>query len=189
MMTETIRELAARVDKPLRLTSLASGPARELFDLFADDPPEAHAICIDVDPFALERTAAEAHARGLTDRFTFARENVIRLMRNRGETHVEPQHLIYSLGLVDYLDDRLVVPLLDWIYDHLEPGGVSVIGNFDPRNPSKAFMDHVVEWRLIHRSPERLEDLYRRSRFREAEVDVRREEAGVQLFAFATRAE
>lgn len=187
MMTRTIRERTRRAEGTTRITSLASGPARELFDLFAEDGVDAKAICIDIDPSALEAASAEAETRAVADRFTFARENVIRLSRNRGTTEVEPQDVVYSLGLMDYLPDDLVVGVLNWIHAHLKPGGLSVIGNFDVVNPDKPYMDHVLEWKLIHRSPAQLEELYRRSWFADAEVEVRHEDAGVQLFAFATR--
>jgi len=80
-----------------------------------------------------------------------------------------------------------VVKLLDWIHDHLAPGGTTMVGNFDKSNPDKAFMDHVVEWQLIHRSPDDLKKLFADSKFGKTPVDVRVEDAGVNLFAVATR--
>jgi CRP-like cAMP-binding protein/SAM-dependent methyltransferase len=187
MMVRTIRSHASELDRPMRVTSLASGPARELFDIVADDGVELHALCIDIDPEALSHASARAAELGVADRFTFAQENVVRLMRGRARTEVEPQHLIYSLGLIDYFDDPLVVPLLDWIWASLEPGGLAVIGNFAADSPDKAFMDHVVEWRLIYRSPERLRELLALSRWGSTPVEIRHEEDGVQLFALARR--
>jgi hypothetical protein len=187
MMVRTIRSHASEMDRPIRVTSLASGPARELFDIVADDSVEMHALCIDIDPEALSHASARAAELGVADRFTFAQENVVRLMRGRARTEVEPQHLIYSLGLIDYFDDPLVVPLLDWIWASLEPGGLAVIGNFAADSPDKAFMDHVVEWRLIYRTPERLRELLAQSRWGSTPVEIRHEENGVQLFAFARR--
>lgn len=187
MMVRTIRSHASEVERPIRVTSLASGPARELFDIVADDNLEMHALCIDIDPEALSYSSARAAQLGVADRFTFAQENVVRLMRGRARIEVEPQHLIYSLGLIDYFDDPLVVPLLDWIWASLEPGGLVVIGNFAAESPDKAFMDHVVEWRLIYRTPERLRELLAQSRWGSTPVEIRHEENGVQLFAFARR--
>jgi extracellular factor (EF) 3-hydroxypalmitic acid methyl ester biosynthesis protein len=48
-------------------------------------------------------------------------------------------------------------------------------------------MDHVLEWRLIHRAPDDLRGLFARSKFGGAPVEVRREEAGINLFAFCAR--
>ena len=48
-------------------------------------------------------------------------------------------------------------------------------------------MDHVLEWRLIHRTADDLRGLFARSRFGDAPVDVRAEEQGINLCAFCTR--
>jgi extracellular factor (EF) 3-hydroxypalmitic acid methyl ester biosynthesis protein len=187
MMAETIRTLAAeRTDGPLCVASLASGPARELFDVLASpDAPDVRALCIDIDSEALRFASETAAALGVADRMTFAQDNLIKMAFGTGRTEVAPQHLIYSVGLIDYLEDELVLALLDWIHRHLAPGGTTVIGNFDPRNPDRAFMTHLLEWPLIYRTADHLRGLFGRSRFAGAKVDVRHEAAGVQLFAFA----
>ncbi|MBA7663301.1 hypothetical protein ES703_71340 [subsurface metagenome] len=167
------------------ITSLASGPAREVFDLFVgEEKPNVHITCIDIDSEALRFTHEKAQELDIADWFTFARENVIRLAGGRGRTVLKPQQLIYSIGLTDYLEDVFVVNLLNWIYEHLLPGGEVIIGNFDVSNPQKAYMDHILEWILIHRTADDLRQLFSSSKFGDSDVDVRAEEAGVNLFAF-----
>lgn len=190
LLASAIREVAARNldDGPTRVTSLASGPAREIFDVLeAPDAPLLHATCIDIDSEALGFAAQRAGELGVEDRITFARDNVLRLSRGRGKTTLPPQHLIYSIGLIDYLEDEHVVKLLDWVHDQLVPGGTVVVGNFVVGNPDKAVMDHVFEWRLNHRTPEDLQRLFGESKFLDTPVDVRREEERINLFAFATK--
>ena len=188
MLVRTIRDEAARLNGPLRLTSLASGPARELFDVLTNEAPDLRAVCVDIDTEALAFAASVARELGVDDRITFAQDNILRLIRGRGKTALPPQHFIYSLGLIDYLDDRVLAPLLDWIHDALEPGGLAVIGNFGPGSPDKAYLDHILEWRLIYRDAERLRELFAQSRFANAPVDVIPDEAhGIQLFAFCRK--
>lgn len=170
------------------VTSLASGPARELFDVLTQpDAPTIQATCIDIDNEALAFGSERAQELGVSDRIRFSQDNVLRLARGRGKTTLARQHLIYSVGLIDYLQDEHIVGLLDWAHDQLLPGGTVILGNFDVHNPHKAFMDHVLEWRLIHRTPDDLRRLFASSRFGQTPVDVRTEEAGVNLFAFGTR--
>lgn len=170
------------------VTSLASGPARELFDVLTQaDAPAIQATCIDIDNEALAFGSERARELGVSDRIHFAQDNVLRLSRGRGKTTIPQQHLIYSVGLIDYLQDEHIVRLLDWAHDQLLPGGTVILGNFDVDNPHKAFMDHVLEWRLIHRTPADLRRMFAASKFGTAPVDVRVEEAGVNLFAFCTR--
>lgn len=190
LLNECIREVTARAGErgPTRITSLASGPAREVFDLFANaQRPDVHVTCIDIDAEALAFASDRARELGVEDRVTFAQDNVIRLSRGRGKTTLEPQDLIYSIGLIDYLEDEHIIRLLDWIHDQLLPGGTVVLGNFDTANPDKAFMDHVLEWRLIHRSVQDLESLFARSKFGDTPVDVRYEQERVNLFAFCRK--
>jgi extracellular factor (EF) 3-hydroxypalmitic acid methyl ester biosynthesis protein len=189
LLARAIRDVTdAAAGGPARITSLASGPAREIFDvLTAADAPAIQATCIDIDAEAIAYGADRARSLGVADRVVFAQDNVLRLSRGRGRTALPPQHLIYSVGLIDYLADEHVVRLLDWMHEQLLPGGTAILGNFDVGNPDRAFMDHLPDWRLIHRTADDLRALFARSRFGDSPVDVRAEEERVNLFAFCAR--
>jgi CRP-like cAMP-binding protein len=190
LLADAIREGAAQWKGagPFPVTSLAAGPAREVFDVAsAPNAPDLLATCIDIDYDALTFAAGLAHELGVEDRFTFAQDNVVRLCRGRGHTALSPQALVYSVGLTDYLQDNFVVDLLNWAYDALLPGGTLIVGNVVPSNPTRVFMDHMLEWVLIHRSEDDLRSLLRRSRFGDSPVRFRLEAAGVDLFAFCQK--
>lgn len=189
LLNQTIKEIAgANASGPTYITSLASGPARELFDLFAgESAPDVKVTCIDIDNQALAYAAEIAERLNASDRFSFAQDNLVRLAHGRGKTVLKPQNLMYSVGLIDYLRDDFVIKLLDWIYDKLLPGGIAIVGNFNKANPSKAFMDHIIEWELLHRTTDDLRSLFSRSAFGDTPVDVRSEEEGINLFAFARK--
>jgi hypothetical protein len=191
LLAEAIRGVTARYSssQPVAVTSLAAGPARELFDvLAAPDAPAVHATCIDIDAEALAYTSRLAQRLGVAGQFTFAQDNVVRLAQGRGRTTLAPQQLIYSLGLTDYLADALVVQMIDWAYESLQPGGTLIVGNVVPTNPTRAFMDHILEWPLIHRTADELRELFARSRFGAAPVALELEPAGVDLFATCRKA-
>jgi CRP-like cAMP-binding protein len=190
LLAEAIREVAARwpAAEPIRVTSLASGPAREFFDVLTGaDAPNVMATCVDIDHEALAFASGIAQRLGLSTHFTFAQDNVVRLTQGRGHTALGPQALIYSVGLTDYLQDAFVVNLIDWAHEMLLPGGTLIVGNVVPSNPTRAFMDHILEWVLIHRSEEELRDLFARSRFGSAPITFRTEPSGVDLFAFCRK--
>jgi len=188
-LTDVIRSVTAEAtDFPVPVTSLASGPARELLDLLVQpDAPDVHATCIDIDPAALAYARGLAEEHGVAGKMTFARDNVVHLSAGRGKTALAPQQLIYSVGLIDYLEDAYVVALLSWAHDVLLPGGTLIVGNFDTSSPDRAWMDHILEWPLIYRSEDDLRRLFRESTFAGAPVVVHRETQGVQLFAVARR--
>jgi extracellular factor (EF) 3-hydroxypalmitic acid methyl ester biosynthesis protein len=174
--------------EPMPVCSVASGPAREVFDLLdRDNPARIHVTCLDVDPDALRFSAGVARQKALEPHLSFALENILRLAAGRGKTNIKPQQFIYSMGLMDYLADRLVIRILDWMYDHLLPGGVAAIGNFAKNSPDKEFMQHIGEWTLIHRSPEDLRAFFAASKFAQNQVEVDRDETGIQLLAFCRK--
>ena len=174
--------------RPTRITSLACGPARELFDVLGDDEhPDLRVTCVDIDNEALTYTQNIAHRTGVTDNISWVQANVVRLALRREAMQLRNQDLVYSVGLIDYLRDDLVVKLLDWIYDRLRPGGTAMVGNFDVGNPNKTFMDHMLDWKLFHRVAQDLVNLFARSKFGAVPVEVRFESTGINLFALATR--
>lgn len=174
--------------RPAAITSLACGPAREIFDVFGEpDHPDIIATCVDIDDQALTYAERVARSIGVAGRVEFLQANVVKVALGRHVLELGDQDLVYSIGLIDYLADHLVVRLLDWIYHRLRPGGTAIVGNFDVDNPDRAFMDHLLDWKLIHRSPQDLADLFARSEFGNAPVQVRREAAGINLFASAGR--
>lgn len=162
LLADEIRAEQMRVGRALRVTSLACGPARELFDVFAALEHPLHVTLVDLDADALAYCAAR---RGRFE-VSFAQANLVHVALGRSELALAAQDLIYSIGLIDYLGDAMVVRLLDFIHGALRPGGRVIVGNFHTRNPTKAFMDHVLDWKLIHRSEADMRRLFAASRFR-----------------------
>ncbi|HUG92584.1 MAG TPA: cyclic nucleotide-binding domain-containing protein [Planctomycetaceae bacterium] len=184
-----LERLDASAEGRLNITSLACGPAREIFDFFEriDDPRKAVFHCIDLDVQALSEVSRVADQRGLGQSIRLMQENLILLATGRRPASLPPQDLMYSIGLIDYFQDKLVIRLLNWIHQTLRPGGQVVLGNFDPRSPDRPFMDHLLEWPLIYRTPDDVRRLFARSAFGERPVDVRYEPQGINLFATCAR--
>ncbi|HSN98215.1 MAG TPA: class I SAM-dependent methyltransferase family protein, partial [Candidatus Nanopelagicales bacterium] len=189
LLTSAIQDIArGRSGQTTLVTSLACGPAREIIDLFqGDDAPDVKATCIDIDNQALSYVAGLCELHNLRDRISLAQDNVLRMCRGKGKTVLKPQHMVYTIGLIDYLQDDQVVGLLNWMHDCLEPGGTVVVGNFGKDNVDKSFMDHVLEWVLLHRDENDLQAIFARSKFGGSPVKVVKEPAGVNLFAFCQR--
>lgn len=186
------RAMAEREDgKQVHVTSLASGPAAELFDVFGtlDDKTSLKATCIDIDFQALGFVSDRAGRERLSASFDLHNGNLVYLAMGRKNLDLPPQDLVYSIGLIDYFADKFVKKLLDWIHDKLRPGGRVVIGNFHPSNPSKALMDYVLDWRLIHRTEDDMHRLFEASKFGRPCTSIRFESSGVNLFAECVKEE
>jgi len=172
-------------DTQTKILTVACGPAAEVFDVFErlDNPDRLHATLVDIDLQALafvddkiERMSLKRHMKPLSG-------NLVYLSLGREKLDIKAQDLIYSIGLIDYFNDKFVNNLLNYLYGLLKPGGKVILGNFHPKNTSKAMMDHVIEWELIHRTEEDMNRLFSNSQFKSPCTDIKFESAGVNLFA------
>jgi hypothetical protein len=60
--------------------------------------------------------------------------------------------LIYASGLYDYLETDLARALTTSLFRMLGPGGRLLIANFTPATRDAAFMEAVMDWRLVYRT-------------------------------------
>jgi extracellular factor (EF) 3-hydroxypalmitic acid methyl ester biosynthesis protein len=174
--------------RSLRIMNMACGPCRELFDLLArcDYSRFIDALCIDIDAEALQFANRYVNIAPHQASVRFMQENVIKWALGRARQDFGPQDIIYSSGLCDYLDRRLVTRLIERCHGQLTPGGALVIGNFTPANPDRQFMDNIMYWRLIHRDEEDMRRLFAETSFGDR-ITLIAEEKGVNLFAVATK--
>jgi extracellular factor (EF) 3-hydroxypalmitic acid methyl ester biosynthesis protein len=185
VMAAEIARRAAESGEPLRVTALAAGPAQEVFDAFEQvgDPGRLQATLVDFDPQALSFAAEKRERAKLREQVSMVGINPVYLALGRASLDVEPQDVIYGLGLTDYFDDGLFVKLLDLVHGLLKPGGRVILGNFQAGNPCKAFMDQVLEWRLAHRREEDLNRLFGASKFEAPASSIRYAGGGLVILA------
>lgn len=176
---------------PARICTLACGPAAEVFDVLEtpDLGPRIDATLIDIDQQAIAFVMAKAAEKNLLKQVRLVEGNLVYLAAGRQQIqNLAPQDLVYSIGLIDYFNDKWVVKLLDYIHSLLAPGGRVILGNFHPRNPNKVFMDHVLDWKLIHRSEADMDRLFAQSKFGRRSTNLWFEDEGVNLFAECVKA-
>ncbi|MEV8097725.1 class I SAM-dependent methyltransferase family protein [Kitasatospora sp. NPDC085879] len=186
LLAEEIRAtVTAAHGRPAHVTSLACGPAQEVRDVLAGltDPGDLVATLLDHDQEALDHVARHLDTPHLAAQVTLIREDLVRLTTGRRPIPVTDQDLVYSMGLIDYFPDRFVVSLMNVAHRMLCSGGRLILGNFHPRNTSRALMDHVLHWRLIHRTEDDLHRLFLASRFGRSATRIRYEAQGINLFA------
>jgi len=174
--------------KIFRIMNLACGSNRELFDFLGktNDTRRMEITCIDADPEALEYTNQHVNVMPHNASIRFMQENVVKWALGRTAHHFGQLDIIFSAGLMDYLDRRMFQKLAERCYDHLKPGGVLILGNFGETSPNRAFMDHILKWNLIYRSEQELTDILAGTSFGDR-VRVLEEPNGINLFAIATR--
>lgn len=172
----------------VRLASIGCGPAREIGFLLERHPELGKSLdvaLIDQEDRVLaycERTLSPLAARTGV-RFHFIRESVRRLLGSRNlKDALGERDLIYSAGLFDYLDHGSFAALLGGLYDALAPEGQLCVGNVGSHNPTRYAMEYLLDWFLIHRSPDDLEEFARALDPRPGQIEVDAEASGVNLF-------
>lgn len=191
IITETIKHLHSTWTdtEPLPVTSIASGSASEILDLyFQHEPPNVHVTCIDFNHQEISSAASTSHKWGFQDHLTFVQDNFFLIAEGYSSIDIPPQKMIYSVSMANCLRDRELIRILNWTYDHLLPGGIIILGNLNAANPDHILLEHILEWHSIYRSAEDLESLFSRSKFRFLPLVIQSDEYGVELFVVCKKA-
>ncbi|MEL7076477.1 MAG: cyclic nucleotide-binding domain-containing protein [Cyanobacteria bacterium J06643_13] len=191
IITETIKHLTDgwQESNPLPITSIASGSAPEILDLcFQAEPPNVHVTCIDFNHQEISSAASMSHKWGFQDRITFVQDNFFLMAEGYSQIDIPPQKMIYSISMANCLRDREFVLILDWIYEHLLPDGIIILGNLHAANPDRVLLEHILEWESSYRCVEDLQSLFSRSKFRSLPLSIQSDEYGVELFVVCKKA-
>ena len=190
LMTEEIgRTIEQKRDSNVRITCLGCGPAEEIFDTLRKlhDPSSLHATLIDVDLQALASVSERLNEMKLAGHVKMHNANLVYLAANRQEFDVSGQDLVYSMGMTNSFDDRLVVSLLNYIHTILGPQGRVILGNIHPGNPNRAFMRYILNWHLFHRTEDDMNRLFVSSLFNGKSTKIIFEDEGINFFVSCTR--
>lgn len=152
-------------DRPLRILSVACGPAMEwqkMIPLLADIDQEIIVDLLDQDKQALLATQNQLRQLCRQHSKPFFFQFINKAIKNiivRG-TEYKDYDLVYSAGLFDYLSDVVANTAARKIFESVRPGGKLIIGNFNANNPNQVLMDYALDWKLIYRSDKELLSLF-----------------------------
>jgi extracellular factor (EF) 3-hydroxypalmitic acid methyl ester biosynthesis protein len=189
-LARCVREHATR---PLRVVSVGSGPAidvqRALGVLHPPQRQHVHVTLLDLDPAALEYARRQLASLVEEPRLRCVRENLFRLpRRERLATLLQDADFLICSGLFDYLDDESLVAMLSKFWESLRPAGRSLVFNFSPHNPSRAYMEWIGNWYLTYRERDQMLSLAAQAGIPDESVTVSAEATGVNLFWDITKA-
>ena len=146
------------------VVSIGSGPALDLHQALSVLPESRRATLrvtlVDVDPEALDLARQQLAPLLPPAGLACVRTNLSRLPQPaNAEKLPERAQLLLCTGLFDYLDQDAAVTMLRLFWQRLAPGGLLLVGNFAPHNPSRAYMEWIGLWYLTYRTPEEIEQL------------------------------
>ena len=161
----------------IKLLNVASGPGRDLLELYNEKPANKKLItqCVEMDRHAV------SYAENLTEMYKseieFINKNIFKF-----ET-AEKFDVIWSAGLFDYFEDKAFVFVLNKLKNWVQAGGEIIIGNFnEAHNPTREYMEIFGNWYLHHRSEEALTNLAVSAGFSHNQITIHKEEEQVNLF-------
>jgi hypothetical protein len=163
--------------RPGHVFSAACGPGLDFRRALAQGDSLVSLTLLDNDAGALKRAQVNLQPTDLDVQLVC--RNIFRFRPERSFD------FIWCSGLFDYLSDRSAVHLLRRFRDFLAAGGAVVVGNFTHDNPSRAYMECVGDWRLVHRSAHDLLSLAEASGFASGKTRVFSEPTGLNLFLSA----
>jgi hypothetical protein len=175
--------------EPVRVLSIAAGPAQELFELFQEldeMPAPLEVVLFEQDKNALAHAfrrltpAVEARFPGRV-RLLFLHDSIKRLLRDRALfAPFGSFDLVYSCGLFDYLQQRTAVMLTRHLAGTARPGGQLIVANMTD-HPGRVLQEIHLDWHLIYRTRDELLEVGRQAVPR-AQVRILEEESGVNPF-------
>jgi extracellular factor (EF) 3-hydroxypalmitic acid methyl ester biosynthesis protein len=179
----------AKLGRPVRVLSIAAGPAQELVEVFeeADElPVPLEVVLFEQDKNALThawrrlKPTADAKFPGAV-RFTFLHDSIKRLLRDPDLFGSFGKFdLVYSCGLYDYLQPRTAIVLTRHLAAATVAGGQLLVANMVD-HPSRLMLEHYFEWHLLYRTRAELLDLGRRA-VPHAQLRIVEEETGANPF-------
>lgn len=189
-MLEEEGEQAQREDRRLSVLNIACGPAREVVNFIRGSP---HADRCDITlldfskealAYAREDTLKAKTETGSKVELNCVEKSIDTLLREsisrRGKSSlVEGDFdVVYCAGLFDYLSDSVCRRLLALFYEWLAPGGLLMATNVHSSNPQRYFMEYLLEWNIVYRNEEQMENLIEEGCKKRAFVD----ETGLNVF-------
>jgi len=190
-------ECERRVSKgKTRIFNLACGPAVEIqrFLREYDESDLAEIDLLDFNSETLEYTRERIQearmAGGRETPVRYFQRSVHQLLRaatQGGEDEFTGYDIVYCAGLFDYLSQRVCKRLVDLFCTMIRPGGIVIVTNVAASNPRKAWMEYVMEWNLIYRNEDEMNDLVPDG-FPVSRIEVKEDSTGVNLFLEIERA-
>jgi len=170
-----------------RIASVGAGPAidvrRGLAAIPQDRRGQVEVVLLDLDPHALEFARQGLAPLVAAEALCCERVNLFRLPGWTGAAAVlgRPDVLVCS-GLFDYLDDGTAAAMIALFWRQLAEGGLLLVGNFAPHNPTRAYMEWIGNWYLTYRTADELERLGIEGNIPPHSLSVTAERLGVDLF-------
>lgn len=183
--------IGASREQSLHIINLASGACRDIREMFRRPLNHTGCVtitCVDQDPIALEysrQTLSEISTGNI--HVELVQGNILRLeaLDLGPDGSVD---MIYSIGIADYLQDRMLKKIFSDSYAKLKTGGKLVVAYKDKDSHRPIALNWYGDWYFIPRNEDELLTLINASMGAEnISISIEREDSGVIFFAIITK--
>jgi len=143
------------------ILNFASGSIREIRELLTELNIEKRVkfICVDLDEEALDYSKRLIKSQKNIE-FSFLKEDIIKISLNNTQTiPIKNQDIIYSIGLIDYLPDRVMKSFISFSYNLLKPNGQFILSHKDQAKYNPLVQDWFCDWTFYRREKHRVVNL------------------------------
>jgi len=144
-----------------RIFNLGCGPIKEVQRFMQQSPlsRQAEFTFLDFNDETVQyvqRVMQQARSQyNLTPQAKVIKKSVVQLLKDASKPVLKAADgnfdFVYCAGLFDYLTDSVCARLVSLFYDMVAPGGLMVVSNVERSNPSRGWMEYVVDWHLCYR--------------------------------------
>lgn len=181
------RELARREGR-VSILDIACGPCREYVGgIECPSNVDPDFMVVDSDQETLDYVAENVSGVDGAPALRCIRHNALRVgsAKRNIEAFGRPD-IIYSVGLFDYIPDRLLIPMLRGLRETLAEGGVLFLAFKDMERYDKTVYQWNVDWFFFQRTVDDCRDLFRQAGFDVEAMDMTRDESGI-IINFVSR--
>ncbi|MCX5899268.1 MAG: PilZ domain-containing protein, partial [Proteobacteria bacterium] len=178
-------------EQSLHIINLACGACRDIREMFRRPvtyPGRVTITCIDLDPSALDYSRQTLAEIGLGNiNVKLVQGNILRLeaLDLGPDCSVD---MIYSIGIADYLQDRMLKKIFCDSYAKLKAGGKLIVAYKDKDSHRPIVLNWCCDWYFIPRNEDEFISLINESMGAEnIAISIEREESGVIFFAIITK--
>ncbi|HEY3762048.1 MAG TPA: class I SAM-dependent methyltransferase [Verrucomicrobiae bacterium] len=175
-------------NKGTKIFNLGCGPALEIQRFLAKSPltDNVEFTLLDFNDETVEytqRNLAQICRKYDSDcMIRVIKKSVAQLIKDSSAFTRGSYDLVYCAGLFDYLPDPVCSKLTAIFWELVAPGGLLLVSNVHSNNPSRGWMEFMVDWHLIYRDAAQMGDILPPEAPKD-QIRIFVEEIGVNIFA------
>ena len=135
---------------------LGAGPGHIITDAMCLAQQHSHATLVDLSSDAFDYGRQLAEKKGLAHRVRFVQSDVAHV----GQFLDRKPDIVKMLGICEYIGDDVLVGILKALAGEMSAGSPVIFNSLSKLHGTDRFFRRVFGLAMIHRSPERLEELF-----------------------------